>query len=63
MTCVFKEMIAYLESNSLNFERYYLKIDEFSLKQIDSNQRSTLEFKEKLVQLVRYLIYYLILLF
>ena len=56
-------MIAYLESNSLNFERYYLKIDEFSLKQIDSNQRSTLEFKEKLVQLVRYLIYYLILLF
>ena len=52
MKYVFKEMIAYLESNSLNFERYYSKIEDFSLKQIDLNQRSTLEFKEKLVQLV-----------
>ncbi len=46
------ELINYLESTTSAFERFYSKIEEFTLKQLDTHQRANFEFIAKLVNLV-----------
>jgi len=46
------ELISCLEKDTGTFERFYSKLEDFSLKQLDPHQRASFEFKEKLVNLV-----------
>ncbi len=52
-------MMNYLESSVNNYDRYYAKLFDLSLAQLDltNQQRSALHFQTNLLQMVSYVVY------
>lgn len=46
-----KEMVNFLETLPLSYDRYFTRLEEFTLKQLDSHQKANFVLKEKLVVL------------